>query len=134
MLFPLHVYLIRHAERLQHSLDRICRLREEAVPLLKAHDPHYLRMAIEASNMVTCAELFLRAALKRTESRGSHLREDFPDIDNVNWLKWIVLTKKDGVIQTETEDIPIQIYSKKPERKKYIHPVITVLNNERKLS
>jgi succinate dehydrogenase/fumarate reductase flavoprotein subunit len=134
LLFPLQVYLIRHAQRLQHSLDQICRLRDEAVPLIKAYDPHYLRMAIEASNMVTCAELFLRAALRRTESRGSHLREDFPEIDNVDWLKWIVLTKRDGNIRTATENIPIETYTKKPERKKYIHPVITVLNKERQES
>jgi succinate dehydrogenase/fumarate reductase flavoprotein subunit len=132
LLFPLEIYIIRHADRLQNSLDQICRLRDEVVPLIKAYDPHYLRMAIEASNMVTCAELFLRAALNRTESRGSHLREDFPDIDNIDWLKWIVLTKADGTIRTAAEGIPIETYLKKPERKKYAHPVTTVLNMERK--
>ena len=131
LLFPLEIYLFRHADRLGRSLNQICRLRDETLPLLKAYDPHYLRMAIEASNMVTCAELFLRAALERKESRGSHLREDFPDIDNIDWLKWIVLTKVNGSIRTAIEDIPIETYSKKPERKKYPHPVTTVLNKEK---
>jgi succinate dehydrogenase/fumarate reductase flavoprotein subunit len=129
-LFPMEIYLIRREDRLRRALNRICRLREDVVPLIKAYDPHYLRMAIEASNMVTCAELFLRAALKRTESRGSHLREDFPDIDNVDWLKWILLKKKNGQIHVATEDIPIEIYPMKPKREKYVHPIINVLTNE----
>jgi len=51
-------------------------IRDHVVPHLKVYDPHYLRLVIEASNMVTCGELFLRAAPARMESRGSHLRED----------------------------------------------------------
>jgi succinate dehydrogenase/fumarate reductase flavoprotein subunit len=130
LLFPMEIYLIRQEDRLRRSLNRICQLREDFVPLLKAYDPHYLRMAIEASNMATCAELFLRAALKRAESRGSHLREDFPETDNVDWLKWILLKKTSGKIQVATEDIPIETYPMKPKREKYAHPIITVLNNE----
>ncbi len=83
-------------KRLQQSLDAICELRDEVVPLLKAYDPHYLRMGLEAANMVRCGELFLRAALARRESRGSHLREDYPAIDNENWLKWIILREGDN--------------------------------------
>jgi L-aspartate oxidase len=34
-----------------------------------------------------------RAALARSESRGSHFRTDFPFEDNDNWLKNIVINK-----------------------------------------
>jgi succinate dehydrogenase/fumarate reductase flavoprotein subunit len=97
------------------------------VPLLKAYDPHYLRMAIEASNMVTCGELFLRAAITRTESRGSHLREDHPDIDNINWLRWIILKQHNGNTSVSAEEIPIETYPMRPGKKKYAHPVAKVL-------
>ena len=126
LLFPMDIYLIRHHQRLQQALERLCELRDEFVPFLKAYDPHYLRMAFEASNMVTCGELFLRAAIKRTESRGSHLREDHPAIDNINWLRWIILTENNGNIKVSTEKIPIETYPMKPEKKKYDHPVIQV--------
>ena len=129
LLFPMDVYLIRHHKRLQQALDKLCQLRDELVPLLKAYDPHYLRMAIEASNMVTCGELFLRAAIKRTESRGSHLREDHPDIDNLNWLRWIILKQHNGNISVSAEEIPIEIYPMKPEKKKYAHPVARALED-----
>lgn len=123
LLFPMDVYLIRHHESMQRALERLCQLRADVVPALKAYDPHYLRMAIEAANMVTCGELFMRAALTRTESRGSHLCEEYPDIDNIDWLKWIVLKGNNGSIRVSTEEIPIETYPMKPERTKYIHPI-----------
>ena len=131
LIFPMDVYLFRHGERLQLALDRICELRNNVVPALKAYDPHYLRMAVEAAHMVTCAEMFLRSALLRTESRGSHLREDFPEIDNINWLKWIVLSQAKGGIKVSTEDIPIEAYPVRPERKKYLHPIADVIRGSK---
>jgi succinate dehydrogenase/fumarate reductase flavoprotein subunit len=41
------------------------------------------------------AELVCRAALERTESRGSHFRSDYSEEDNRRWLKNIVLRKSD---------------------------------------
>lgn len=126
-LFPMGIYIIRKRERLEKALEMISILRDEYVPLLKAYDPHYLRMAVEASNMVTCGELFLRAALARTESRGSHLREDYPEIDNIDWLKWIILKSRDKDISVSIEEIPIESFPIKPERKRYTHPVADVM-------
>ena len=123
VLFPMGTYLIRHQERMQEALDYIVQLRHEAVPYLKAYDPHDLRMAIEASNMATCGELFLRAAITRQESRGSHLREDHPEIDNIDWLKWIILSEENGKILVSTENIPLDHYPMAPERKRYPHPL-----------
>jgi succinate dehydrogenase / fumarate reductase flavoprotein subunit len=131
LLFPMEVYIIRHEKRLQHSLAEICALRDELVPLLKAHDPHYLRMAIEAANMVTCGELFLRAALTRKESRGSHLREDYGAIDNESWLKWIILRQGErGDIGVTTEEIPTDRYPVKPERKSTTHPIAEAMDDK----
>jgi L-aspartate oxidase len=40
-------------------------------------------------NLVTVARLMTGAALRRTESRGSHYRADFPARDDVHWLAHI---------------------------------------------
>ena len=40
-------------------------------------------------NMLTLARLMTRSALERTESRGTHLRSDFPDRDDARWLTHI---------------------------------------------
>jgi succinate dehydrogenase/fumarate reductase flavoprotein subunit len=132
LLFPMGTYLIRHQKRMQEALDKIVRLRHEVVPYFKACDPHSLRMAIEASNMAACGELFLRAAITRRESRGSHLREDCPEIDNVDWLKWIILKGENGKIVVSKEDIPIDGYPMKPERRRYPHPVAKFISREEK--
>jgi len=47
---------------------------------------------LELENLLQVIELSARAALERTESRGVHYREDFPDVDNDGWLKEIILT------------------------------------------
>lgn len=39
----------------------------------------------ELQNMLEVGRLVVKAALKRTESRGVHLRVDFPDVDDQNW-------------------------------------------------
>ncbi len=43
--------------------------------------------AIELDNMVRQASVSLQSALARTESRGAHAREDYPQRDDANWLK-----------------------------------------------
>jgi succinate dehydrogenase / fumarate reductase flavoprotein subunit len=42
--------------------------------------------ALELDNMIGQAEITLHSALYRTESRGAHAREDYPDRDDRNWL------------------------------------------------
>jgi succinate dehydrogenase/fumarate reductase flavoprotein subunit len=64
--------------------------------------------------MILCAEMFYRASLARTESRGWHLREDFPGRDDSRWLKWILLQDKDGKMLVSTEDVPVHDYPFQP--------------------
>jgi L-aspartate oxidase len=45
----------------------------------------------ELQNMITAAYLIARSALMRKESRGTHFREDFPQLDEKNWRKHIIL-------------------------------------------
>jgi len=43
--------------------------------------------AIELSNLVATAQATIESAQARTESRGAHARDDFPQRDDANWIK-----------------------------------------------
>ena len=55
-------------------------------------------------------EIGFRAALARTESRGWHYREDYPQQDDTNWLKWVIVKKVQDSMVVTTEPIPIERY------------------------
>jgi len=43
--------------------------------------------ALELDNLMATAYATAKSALARTESRGAHSREDFPNRDDKNWIK-----------------------------------------------
>jgi len=51
--------------------------------------------ALELDNLIEVAMATMISAAARTESRGAHTRDDYPDRDDVNWLKH-TLCFKDG--------------------------------------
>jgi L-aspartate oxidase len=55
---------------------------------------------LELVNMVTVANLITTAAFARTESRGTHYRQDFPVTDDETWLKHICLQKQNRIVET----------------------------------
>ena len=64
---------------------------------LSPNSPTYLQTTdvalCETLNMLNVAWIIAQAALIRTESRGAHSRTDFPDKDDANWQKRIVMAK-----------------------------------------
>ena len=74
------------------------------MPMLRAADMHELRLAHETANMILTAEMKLKASIMRTESRCSHYRLDYPEMDNKNWRAWINIYKgADGKMQLEKQ-------------------------------
>jgi succinate dehydrogenase/fumarate reductase flavoprotein subunit len=110
---PMKYNLRRSRERLAEALGMIERLKEK-LPVLHAKDPHYLGKCHEVRSMTLCAELTFNAALMRSESRGFHFREDFPERDDKNWLKWIIIKQVKGEMKLSTQPIPIGDYKIKP--------------------
>jgi L-aspartate oxidase len=53
------------------------------------NDPH----GWELQNMLTVASLMVEGALAREESRGVHLRMDFPKMDDAHWRRHLAVTR-----------------------------------------
>ena len=46
--------------------------------------------------LLDCAEATVASALARTESRGAHSREDFPERNDSDWLKHTLAYRRRG--------------------------------------
>ena len=87
------------------------------VPKVHAGDVHELVKANELRSMACIAKLIITSVLEREESRGFVFREDFPLTDNINWLKWILISQKDkDNIQITLKEVPTPYIE--PSRKK----------------
>jgi len=105
-MVPYFVLFVKKKERMEAALTTVEFIRDHFVPMLMARDAHELRLAHETKNMVLNAEMKLRAGLFRTESRGSHYREDYPARDDANWLAYVKL-KKDNKGEMILEKVPL---------------------------
>jgi len=78
--------IIRKREGLTHALSVAEDIHEELMHLPEPDDPSDKQCLLELRCAARAAALILASAMRREESRGAHFREDFPEIDDKNWL------------------------------------------------
>ncbi|MDE2161963.1 MAG: succinate dehydrogenase flavoprotein subunit [Alphaproteobacteria bacterium] len=66
---------------------------------------------LEYDNLISQASVAIAGALNRTESRGAHAREDFPNRDDANWMKHTLswLDAKTGEVRLDYR--PVHSYT-----------------------
>ncbi len=83
--------IFRKEDLMQIGLEQLVELKERYQKVFiedkgKVYNLNLLR-ALELENMLDLAQVIAVGALARKESRGAHFREDFPKMDNPNFLK-----------------------------------------------
>ena len=61
--------------------------------------------ALDLENMVLTMQACALAAKERKESRGVHYREDYPQVNNVDWLKQILIAKDQDQLTVSTKPV-----------------------------
>ena len=64
--------------------------------------------ALELDNLIGQSAVVLHSARYRTESRGAHAREDYPERDDENWLKH-TLAWRDGDGRVRLGERPVHL-------------------------
>jgi fumarate reductase (CoM/CoB) subunit A len=94
--------VVRTEAGLNRFLQTVATLREEKLPDISVEGKKELVEALELQSLLLYGEMLGKAALMRTESRGGHYREDYPQRDDAHWLKSIVVKNVDGRMVHDT--------------------------------
>lgn len=111
------ISLFRTAKSLKKALKKTRGFQEECSSL-KGRDLADVMRFLKIQNYLLCAQIIFETELIRDESRGCHIRMDFPIRDNKHWLKWIVAksSKDDNRIAIDTVPVPIYRFPIRPEK------------------
>jgi succinate dehydrogenase / fumarate reductase flavoprotein subunit len=92
------VGIIRKEDEIQAALDKLEELKERVHNVTVEGDRFFnpgWHLAIDMRNMLLVSECVAKAALQRTESRGGHTRDDYPEMD-ANWRNTLLVCRAGG--------------------------------------
>jgi succinate dehydrogenase/fumarate reductase flavoprotein subunit len=112
--------VIRDGEGLEKALLEFIKMKNEELPQIevRAKERVFNRewiQVLELENMLTIMEIVCRTSLSRKESRGALYRRDYPDTDNINWLRNQIVSLKEGKIEIRSE--PVVVTKIEPPKK-----------------
>src|SRR5688572_11642575 len=117
-----NVAVFREEAGLQHALETVKRLQEEAKTAYIDDKGTVFNQdvlgAIELGYMLDCAEAIVVGAIERKESRGAQFRLDYPERNDDEWLKHIDLNR-DGDGPPKVSYSPVTITQWQPMERTY---------------
>lgn len=118
-----NVGIFRTEAALQEAVDRIRELHARAARIGlrgggRGGDPE-LGAALRLPGMLRLAYCIAKGALARTESRGSHYREDFPKRDDAHWLVRTLAYWRAGASEPELHYESVKITESAPGDRGY---------------
>ena len=115
-VFPYDVLILKSESKVKQALSDVERIEHELIPHMGARDCRELMRLNETRCITKLLLLFLRASMLRTETRGSHYREDYPKRDDINWMKWIKVTHQADRVRFDYDPVPLEKYKHKVDR------------------
>jgi succinate dehydrogenase / fumarate reductase flavoprotein subunit len=116
-----YVAVFREDAGLQTALEVVQRLQEEARTVWVDDKGTVFNQdvlgALELQFMLDNAEAIVLGAIERKESRGAQFRTDYPERNDDEWLKHIVVTREDG--KPKLSYAPVTITKWQPEERRY---------------
>lgn len=114
-----YVGVARTEEDLKKALSKIESLKNDDLPNMRAPQGRRFNLgwieAIQVPYMLDVAQMIIRSAIFRTESRGAHYREDFPDRQQ-EWLKHTSVTKQGEDMQLGVTPVVITKFNPEESR------------------
>jgi len=102
---------VKNEGKLQAALEALSAVRREVVPKLRLQSTSrswntgWLD-ALDVCSMLDACEATVRSGLNRKESRGPFYREDYPYVDNENWMCRNIISRVDGEWRSRVQPIP----------------------------
>ena len=112
-----YVGVIRREGELTRAINELERMSKQTQYFYIANKKRTyeeLGRLLETINLIDVGKMIAKAALMRTESRGAHYREDFPEENNRKWLKNIIICFRNGEMMLETRPVSL-IYTRPPK-------------------
>jgi succinate dehydrogenase/fumarate reductase flavoprotein subunit len=88
--------VVRSETLLQAGLKYFNDLKGKALDTMVASNSHELMRCMEVLDLMECGEMILSSARERKETRGLHIRSDFPFTNPLLAEKWITVRKENG--------------------------------------
>ena len=116
-----YVGIFRNDSGLRHAVSEVLKLRERSKKMYVLDKSNVYNTefynALELKNMLDLALVIAQAALNRTESRGAHYRDDFPERDDKNWMKHTLTYLKGNTVEISYK--PVKVTRWQPEARVY---------------
>jgi len=115
-----NVGIFRKGKEMAEAVEKLEELRNEYLEIRvndhnKAFNTNLLEI-LELGNLLDIAYISAACALNRTESRGAHAREDYPERDDKTWLKHTLAWLRKDKVEIDYSSVDVSVWDPKPRK------------------